>query len=86
MTLGALAAGAAIGKPTPLLHGMAASTILQPEPGEDDISMIATKEYEHILKKTGARRMPSRAVGFPEKPDAWTCVISHFNRQPRGLI
>jgi len=33
-TLGVLAAGAAIGKPAPLLHGMAASTTSQPEPGE----------------------------------------------------
>jgi hypothetical protein len=67
MTLGALAAGAAIGKPTPLLHGMAASTILQPEPGEDDISMITTKEDTQILQKDWGPKDAQQSSGISRK-------------------
>jgi hypothetical protein len=49
--LGVLAASAAFGKPAPFVHGMTASTTSQPEPGENDMATITTKDGTTIFYK-----------------------------------
>ena len=51
ITLGALAAGVAIGEPAPYLHGMTASTTSEPNTGEIDEPMITTKDGTQIFYK-----------------------------------
>jgi NADP-dependent 3-hydroxy acid dehydrogenase YdfG len=51
ITLGALAAGAAIGEPAPYLHGMTASTTSQSNTGEIGTPMITTKDGTQIFYK-----------------------------------
>ena len=51
ITLGALAAGAAIGESAPYLQGMTASTTSQSNTGEIGMPMITTKDGTQIFYK-----------------------------------
>jgi non-heme chloroperoxidase len=56
ITLGALAAGAAIGEQVPYLRGITASTTSQPNTRGNDMPMIATKDgTQFFYKDWGAR-------------------------------
>src|SRR5579863_27363 len=80
-TLGVLAAGAAIGKPAPLLHGMAASTTSQPEPGENDMPMITSKDNTQIFYKDWGPKDAQPIVfhhGWPLSSDDWDTQMLFF--------
>ncbi len=86
MTLGALAAGAAIGKSTPL-HAMAASTASQPEPepgsgsGENDMPMITTEDNTQIFYKDWGPKDAQPVVfhhGWPLSSDDWDAQLLFF--------
>jgi non-heme chloroperoxidase len=72
ITLGALAAGAAIGEPAPYLHGMTASTTSQPNTGGNDTPMITTKDGAQIFYKDwGKGPVVTFSHGWPLNSDAW---------------
>ena len=56
ITVGALAAGAAIGEPDPYLHEMMASTTSQPNTGGDGMPMVTTKDGTQIFYKDWGRK------------------------------
>src|ERR1700757_347079 len=80
-TLGVLAAGAAIGKPAPFLHGMAASTTSQSEAGENDMANITTKDGTTIFYKDWGSKDAQPIVfhhGWPLSSDDWDAQMLYF--------
>src|ERR1700741_1452453 len=80
-TLGVLAAGAAIGKPAPFLHGMAASTTSQSEAGENDMANITTKDGTTIFYKDSGPKDAQPIVfhhGWPLSSDDWDAQLLFF--------
>src|SRR5580658_7647653 len=80
-TLGVLAAGAAIGKPAPFLHGMAASTTSQSEAGENDMPTIATKDGTEIFYKDWGPKDAQPIMfhhGWPLSSDDWDTQMLFF--------
>jgi non-heme chloroperoxidase len=80
-TLGVLAAGAAIGKPAPFLHGMAASTTSQSEAGENDMPTITTKDGTQIFYKDWGPKDAQPIVfhhGWPLSSDDWDTQMLFF--------
>jgi non-heme chloroperoxidase len=81
ITLGALAAGAAIGEPAPYLHGMAASTTSQPKTGGNGLPMITTKDGTQIFYKDWGSKDAQPIVfhhGWPLSSDAWDVQMLFF--------
>jgi RNA polymerase sigma-70 factor (ECF subfamily) len=81
ITLGALAAGAAIGEPAPYLHGMAASTTSQPKTGGNGLPMITTKDGTQIFYKDWGPKDAQPIVfhhGWPLSSDAWDVQMLFF--------
>jgi non-heme chloroperoxidase len=80
-TLGVLAAGAAIGKPAPFLHGMVASTTSQPEPGDNSMATITTKDGTQIFYKDWGPKDAQPIVfhhGWPLSSDDWDAQMLFF--------
>jgi non-heme chloroperoxidase len=86
ITLGALAAGAAIGEQAPLLHEMAASTTSQPRTTQprtegNCMSTIATKDGTEIFYKDGGPKDAQPIVfhhGWPLSSDDWDVEMLFF--------
>jgi non-heme chloroperoxidase len=81
ITLGALAAGAAIGEPAPYLHGMAASRTSQPKTGGNGLPMITTKDGTQIFYKDWGPKDAQPIVfhhGWPLSSDAWDVQMLFF--------
>src|SRR5580700_1095094 len=80
-TLGVLAAGAAIGKPAPFLHGMVASTTSQSEAGENDMPTVTTKDGTQIFYKDWGPKGAQPIVfhhGWPLSSDDWDTQMLFF--------
>jgi non-heme chloroperoxidase len=74
VTLGALAAGAAIGGPVSYLYGMTASTTSQANTGEIDMPMITTEDGTQIFYKDWGPKDAQPIVfhhGWPLSSDDW---------------
>jgi non-heme chloroperoxidase len=81
ITLGALAAGAAVGEQVPHLRGITASTTSQPEPGEHDMPTITTKDGTQIFYKDwGPKDAQPIAFhhGWPLSADDWDAQMLFF--------
>ena len=79
--LGVLAASAAFGKPAPFVHGMTASTTSQPEPGENDMATITTKDGTTIFYKDWGPKDAQPIVfhhGWPLSSDDWDAQMLFF--------
>jgi non-heme chloroperoxidase len=79
--LGVLAASAAFGKPAPFVHGMTASTTSQPEPGENDMATITTKDCTTIFYKDWGPKDAQPIVfhhGWPLSSDDWDAQMLFF--------
>jgi non-heme chloroperoxidase len=81
ITLGALAAGAAIGEQVPYLHGMTASRTSQPNTEGDDMPMITTKDGAQIFYKDWGPKDAQPIVfhhGWPLSSDDWDVQMLFF--------
>jgi non-heme chloroperoxidase len=81
ITLGALAACAAVGEQVPYLRGITASTTSLPEPGEHDMPMITTKDGTQIFYKDwGPKDAQPIAFhhGWPLSADDWDPQMLFF--------
>jgi len=81
ITLGALAAGAAIGEPVPYLRGITASTTSQPNRKENDMPMITTKDGTQIFYKDWGPNDAQPIVfhhGWPLSSDDWDTQMLFF--------
>jgi non-heme chloroperoxidase len=81
VTLGALAAGAAIGGPVSYLYGMTASTTSQANTGEIDMPMITTEDGTQIFYKDWGPKDAQPIVfhhGWPLSSDDWDVQMLFF--------
>src|SRR3954454_7587463 len=81
ITLGALAAGAAIGESAPYLQGMTASTTSQSNTGEIGMPMITTKDGTQIFYKDWGLKDAQPIVfhhGWPLSSDDWDVQMLFF--------
>ncbi len=81
MTLGALAAGVAIGEPAPYLRGMTASTTSEPNSGGNGTPMITTKDGAQIFYKDWGPKDAQPIVfhhGWPLSSDDWDNQMLFF--------
>src|SRR4029077_17774257 len=81
ITLGTLAAGAAIGEQVAYLHGISASTTLQPNRKENVMPMITTKDGTQIFYKDWGPKDAQTIVfhhGWPLSSDDWDNQMLFF--------
>lgn len=81
ITLGTLAAGAAIGEPARYLHGTTESTISQSNTGRDDTPMIATNDGTQIFYKDWGPKDAQPIMfhhGWPLSSDDWDAQMVFF--------
>jgi non-heme chloroperoxidase len=81
ITLGAIAAGAAIGEPAPYLHEMTASTTSQPNTGGDGMPTVKTKDGTQIFYKDWGPKDAQPIVfhhGWPLSSDDWDVQMLFF--------
>ena len=80
-TLGALAAGAAIGQPSSYLYEMTTSTTTQSKTGEDSMPTVTTKDGTHIFYKDWGPKDAQPIVfhhGWPLSSDDWDVQMLFF--------
>ena len=81
ITLGTLAAGAAIGEPAQYLHGLTDSTTSQSNTGRDDTPMITTKDGTQIFYKDWGPKDAQPIMfhhGWPLSSDDWDAQMLFF--------
>src|SRR5580658_7491851 len=81
ITLGTLAAGAAIGEPAPHLHEKTASTSSRPNTGGDGMPTVTTKDGTEIFYKDWGPRGAQPVVfhhGWPLSSDDWDPQMLFF--------
>src|SRR6202007_1191389 len=89
ITLGTLAAGAAIGKQGPYLRGITASTTSQPNRKENGMPMITTEDGTQIFYKDWGPKDAQPIVfhhGWPLSSDDWDNQMLYFLSQGFRVI